>query len=198
MSQPEKSAFLFSNQGVIDAGNIVLNTVGGTAGNLYSLNASGDLTVTGPLSVNAGYNVTSNIQAGGQLNITAESGDIRFVNPKSNSGSVLIAGKEGVNIQAKNGHLVMKNDADKNKINVSSVNGSVSLSGSVQDGTDGLSLTNIAITSEDKTTLAGTTFWGKAAALSGLDVTAKGDVDITGNAQNLSNEYLGSARTTRG
>lgn len=198
-----KTSVSFTNSGSINAGNIILNAGRGITGKYYTLNAIKDLTVKGPLSVNAGYNITSGIKAGGLLSIIADLGDISFSAPvtsgESAGGKILIEGKDGINIQANNGHLVMNVvDKSQNTINVSSDNGYVALGGKIQDNTVGLSLTNVAITSKDKTTLVGTTFWGSAADLSGLGVTAGGDVDITGNAQNLSNGYLGAAKSTEG
>ncbi|EHI3123276.1 filamentous hemagglutinin N-terminal domain-containing protein, partial [Salmonella enterica] len=189
----------FTDGGGVNAGNIVLNAARGTTGTNFTLNASQNLTVNGPLTANSAGDKTTGIRAGGLLNITAESGDIKFSTPGTNGGSVLIEGSKGVNILAKNGHLVM-NAADKmmNKINVSSDNGSVYLGGKVQDGTDGLSLTKIKIKSKNETTIEGLTHWGKAAVLSGVDVMADGNVSISGIAKNLTSGKLGSANTSEG
>ncbi|EEJ4270408.1 filamentous hemagglutinin N-terminal domain-containing protein, partial [Salmonella enterica subsp. diarizonae serovar 50:r:z] len=188
----------FSNAGAIHAGNITLNASGGVTGNYYTLDAAGDLTVKGPLSLNAGYKLTSNIKAGGHLNITASSGDIRFsagtVNGEAAGGKILIEGKDGVNIRADNGHLVM-NVVNKtiNTINVSSSDGPVTLSGKVQDGSVGLTLTNVSISSKGQTTIDGTTYFGKATVLSGLNITATGDVNINGTARRLSDGLAGGS-----
>lgn len=188
----------FSNAGAIHAGNITLNASGGVTGDYYTLDAAGDLTVKGPLSLNAGYKLTSNIKAGGHLNITASSGDIRFsagtVNGQGAGGKILIEGKDGVNIRADNGHLLM-NVVNKtiNTINVSSSDGPVTLSGKVQDGSVGLTLTNVSISSKGQTTIDGTTYWGKATVLSGLNITATGDVNINGTARRLSDGLAGGA-----
>ncbi|ECI8026983.1 filamentous hemagglutinin N-terminal domain-containing protein [Salmonella enterica subsp. enterica serovar Ramatgan] len=133
------------------------------------------------------------LNASEKLNINAESGDITFTaapyqkneagKDKTVNGPVIISGQEGVTIQAKSGHLKMSAaDKNQNGLTVSSGKGSVTLAGKVHDGTDGLSLTNIGITSKDKTTIDGETFWGNAALLSGLNITAGGDVNIKGIA----------------
>lgn len=144
---------------------------------------------TGGIEVDGG----TVLNASEKLNINAEFGDITFTarkyqknesgKDKTVNGPVIISGQEGVTIQAKSGHLKM-NAADKNQngLTVSSGKGSVTLAGKVHDGTDGLSLTNIGITSKDKTTIDGETFWGNAALLSGLNITAGGDVNIKGIA----------------
>ncbi|EHZ1642009.1 filamentous hemagglutinin N-terminal domain-containing protein [Salmonella enterica] len=185
----------FQNDDTIDAGNITLNTAGGVTGNNYGLSADKDLTVNGRLSLGVNSGVTSELKAGGLLKITAGTGDISFSAPdKSTGGKILIEGKDGVDISADNGHLVM-NAADtvKNTINISSSDGPVNLSGMVQDGTDALTLTNVSISSKGQTTLNGTTYYGKAMTLSGLNITAGGDVNLNGIAKELSSNKPGRA-----
>ncbi|HAG4669251.1 TPA: hypothetical protein G8355_005343, partial [Salmonella enterica] len=188
----------FQNDDTIDAGNITLNTAGGVTGNNYGLSADKDLTVNGRLSLGVNSGVTSELKAGGLLKITAGTGDISFSAPdKSTGGKILIEGKDGVGISADNGHLVM-NAADtvKNTINISSSDGPVNLSGMVQDGTDALTLTNVSISSKGQTTLNGTTYWGNATVLSGLNISADGDVNISGIAKELATGKLGGAWAT--
>ncbi|HBJ5626494.1 TPA: filamentous hemagglutinin N-terminal domain-containing protein [Salmonella enterica subsp. enterica serovar Hvittingfoss] len=147
------------------------------------------LDATGGINVDGG----TVLNASEKLNINAESGDITFTarkyqknesgKDKTVDGPVMISGQESVTIQAKSGHLKMSAaDKNQNGLTVSSGKGSVTLAGKVHDGTDGLSLTNIGITSKDKTTIDGETFWGNAALLSGLNITAGGDVNIKGIA----------------
>ncbi|EKK9838985.1 filamentous hemagglutinin N-terminal domain-containing protein, partial [Salmonella enterica] len=193
-----RTSVSFSNDGSIDAGNITLNTSGGVTGNFYALNASGNLTVNGPLSVNAGYNITSELAAGNLLNITADTGDIRFTATTTEGdgarGKILVSGTNGVNIRANNGHLFMNAvDKSKNTINISSSNGPVNISGVIQDGSNALVLTNVNISSKGQTTLNGTTYWGQGVVLSGLNITAEGDVDINGIARQLSSGTPGRA-----
>ncbi|ECA5827032.1 filamentous hemagglutinin N-terminal domain-containing protein [Salmonella enterica subsp. enterica serovar Hvittingfoss] len=147
------------------------------------------LDATGGIEVDGG----TVLNASEKLNINAESGDITFTarkyqknesgKDKTVDGPVMISGQESVTIQAKSGHLNMSAaDKKQNGLTVSSNNGFVTLAGKVHDGTDGLLLTNIGITSKDKTTIDGETFWGNAALLSGLNITAGGDVNIKGIA----------------
>lgn len=188
----------FGSESSVDAGNITLNTAGGVTGGNYGLNADKNLTVNGPLSLRTSDGVTSEFKAGGLLKITAGTGDISFSAPdKSTGGKIFIEGKDGVGISADNGHLVM-NAADtvKNTINISSSDGPVSLSGMVQDGTDALTLTNVSISSKGQTTLNGTTYWGNATVLSGLNISADGDVNISGIAKELATGTLGGAWAT--
>ncbi|EHO1659341.1 hypothetical protein NAK51_004541, partial [Salmonella enterica] len=79
-----------------------------------------------------------------------------------------------------------------------SSNGSVSLSGKVQNGTVGLTLNKVNITSKDKVTLNGTTYWGQATELTALNITAGGDVDISGTAKDDATGYVGKSNTTKG
>ncbi|EDW1486789.1 filamentous hemagglutinin N-terminal domain-containing protein [Salmonella enterica subsp. enterica] len=183
---------------LISAGNINLDTAGGTSGSNYLLNATGNLTVNGPLSARYGDRLKSELKAGNVVNITTASGNIEFNATDKNGGSILINGQNGVNIRTDNGSLVMKVTGNNNKISVTSDNGSVSLSGKVQNGGNGLALTGVNLSSKDNVTLNGTTFWGKGASLAGLNVSAGSDVNISGTAQRLSDESLGAADATEG
>ncbi|HGG6756937.1 TPA: filamentous hemagglutinin N-terminal domain-containing protein [Salmonella enterica subsp. enterica serovar Java] len=198
------TSLLFTNAGLIDAGNISLNTAGGTNGNFYTLNATNNLTVNGPLSASSGYGVNSELKAGNVVNITTASGNMQFsaTDTENGGGGILINGQNGVNIRTDEGSLVMQVAGNNNKISVTSGNGSVNLSGKVQSelnsGHTGLTLTGVKISSKDSVTLNGTTFWGKGAILSGLNVSAGGDVNISGTAQRLSDGLTGSADNTEG
>ncbi|HGB5896681.1 TPA: beta strand repeat-containing protein, partial [Salmonella enterica subsp. enterica serovar Kottbus] len=198
------TSLLFTNAGLIDAGNISLNTAGGTNGNFYTLNATNNLTVNGPLSASSGYGVNSELKAGNVVNITTASGNMQFsaTDTENGGGSILINGQNGVNIRTDEGSLVMQVAGNNNKISVTSDNGSVNLSGKVQSepnsGNTGLTLTGVKISSKDSVTLNGTTYWGKGAILSGLNVSAGGDVNISGTAQRLSDGLTGSADNTEG
>lgn len=173
----------FLNSGTIHAGNITLNTSEGVSGAAYSLMADKDLTVKGPLNLRVGSGLASNITAGGHLSITAGSGDINFSATQQTGGKTFIKGVEGVDIRTNNGHLMMEViDKKKNLIDISSSNGSVNLSGKTTEDKEALTLTNVNISSKGQTTLNGTTDWGNAAVLSGLSISADGNVDIKGSA----------------
>ncbi|HFE6714951.1 TPA: filamentous hemagglutinin N-terminal domain-containing protein [Salmonella enterica subsp. enterica serovar Newport] len=180
----------FMNAGSINAGNITLNTGGGITGKFYSLNATENLTVTGPLSVDAGYNLTSNIKAGHLLNITADSGDISFtatkVSGEETNGKIIIEGNDGVNIRANNGHLVMNAvDKSKNTITVSSSNGDVNLT---VTGSAPVNMNNVTISGQNVTALLNNTAGGVAWAQTNSSINAAaGNITIenqTGNSQN--------------
>ncbi|HFJ2164647.1 TPA: filamentous hemagglutinin N-terminal domain-containing protein, partial [Salmonella enterica] len=189
----------FLNAGLISAGNINLDTAGGTSGYAYTLNATNDLTVNGNLSVNTGASITAELKSGRFVNITTAAGGMQFnATDTEQGGSILINGQDGVNIRTDNGSLVMRVTGSNNKISVTSDKGSVNLSGKVQDGGDGLNLTGVDIRSKDSVTLDGTTFWGRATVLAGLNVSAGGDVNISGTAQRLSDGKSGSADATEG
>ncbi|MFY4256061.1 filamentous hemagglutinin N-terminal domain-containing protein [Achromobacter xylosoxidans] len=194
-----KTSVHFENNGTITAGNITLDTLGGTEGSFYGLIAAGDLKVNGPLSLKAGFNLTSNLSAGRSLEIIAPSGDIRFFfmppgTGKDDYGTIAIEGKDGVNFQANSGHLAVNvMDRAKQAIKISSSSGAVNLGGKVQDGTNGLKLGSVDITSAGSTKLDGLTHFGKAALLSDVTLKAGGNIDITGIAKNLSTDMVGGA-----
>lgn len=160
--------------------------------------------MNGPLSASSGYGVNSELKAGNVVNITTASGNMQFsaTDTENGGGGILINGQNGVNIRTDEGSLVMQVAGNNNKISVTSGNGSVNLSGKVQSelnsGHTGLTLTGVKISSKDSVTLNGTTFWGKGAILSGLNVSAGGDVNISGTAQRLSDGLSGSADNTEG
>ncbi|WP_238926638.1 filamentous hemagglutinin N-terminal domain-containing protein, partial [Achromobacter xylosoxidans] len=188
----------FNNYDTISAGNITLQTLGGVVCQWCNLEAKGDLTMTGPLLFKGGYGYKSSITAGHLLDITADSGDIEFtsliVAGDAKFGHLAVDGKDGVTIRANNGHLKMGAAAgDNNSIKVNSANGAITIGGKIQDGTDGLTINNVDMTSAGKTMLEGLTYFGQAALLSGLRLKAGGDVDISGIAKRQKDNILGGA-----
>ncbi|EDQ2393741.1 filamentous hemagglutinin N-terminal domain-containing protein, partial [Salmonella enterica subsp. enterica] len=202
-SDSGNTSMFFKNNDSISAGNINLNTLGGTTFQFSALNADKDLTIKGPLSVTAQYNLNTNLKAGGMVDIAADNSDISFdastTTGGNEGGHILIDGKEGVSIQTKGGHLKMNVvGKTQNDMTIRSDNGSVTLAGKVQDGTDGLLLTNINITSKGNTDIEGLTHYGKAAVLSGVDINAGGNVTIKGTAYRYDLSRPGSAMNTEG
>ncbi|WYX14509.1 filamentous hemagglutinin N-terminal domain-containing protein [Achromobacter xylosoxidans] len=194
-----KASLKFTNNGTITAGNITLDTLGGTSGNYYGLTASGDLTVKGPLALTAGFGIVSNVKAGGMLSITADAGDIRFsadsgAGSPSAGGTIAISGKNGVVIQANNGQLVMSlvegGKKKPNVIRVESTDGDVALAGKRKGAlgsSDGLQLTKASVSSDsgvmtltgDGVKLSGNTL--SAARLEVTGLVAKGEEPLAGN-----------------
>ncbi|ECA3795432.1 hypothetical protein EKG95_27295, partial [Salmonella enterica subsp. enterica serovar Aqua] len=183
----------------IEAKNIKITATGngGTDTNGLGLNATGSIDITAS-SVKSlsdwGHNVTWN--AGDHLMVNSAGGINIQSNNNDHPATTTLSGVNGVEINSHNGTLSMAgntNNKDENSITISSSKGSVSLSGNVQDGSNALSLTSVDITSKDKTTLNGTTYYGKAAELAGLNITAGGDVGISGTAKRLSDETPGRA-----
>ncbi len=188
----------FLNNGKIQANDITMNVSGGLGGYAYKVLADNNLTINGSVQGNTGYGVPLQFIAGNKLKLNAASGNISITSTDETSnpvgGIITISGKKGVDINAQEGAVsLITNTGDKFGLDVRSDGGDVSLFGKVQDGTDGLTLTNVNITSKGKTTLNGTTFWGKAAKLTGLNITAGGDVDISGTAKRLHDGELGGS-----
>ncbi|MGG2419624.1 filamentous hemagglutinin, partial [Ralstonia pseudosolanacearum] len=193
-----QTAIAFSNHSVISAGNINLDALGGTSGDFYSLIASGNLTIKGPLVHNTGYGTSSVLSAGNLLDITATSGDIRFAAAttvgEGAGGKLTIEGRKGVNIQANSGYLAMNvSDRKQNSISVGSSEGTVNLGGKVQDATNGLRLNSVDISSAGDTKLDGLTQSGKAARLVDVTLKAGGNIDISGIAKDLAADTMGGA-----
>ncbi|HAF2118528.1 TPA: filamentous hemagglutinin N-terminal domain-containing protein [Salmonella enterica] len=189
----------FANAGKIEAGNITLDAAGGTNINFSELKASNNLTINGSFSMAADYGILTSAEAGNLLVINAPDGGIRVTSTGNNDGSgkVTLSGDKGVDIRTQNGLLSMTalND-NKHGITVSSANGSVALAGKVQDGNAGLVIQNVSISSKDKVSLNGTTYWGQAASLDGLKLNATGDVDISGIAKKLDTGVVGAGSST--
>ncbi|EII3960902.1 hypothetical protein LG432_004658, partial [Salmonella enterica] len=112
-------------------------------------------------------------------------------------GRVLISGDKGVTLNAAAGTVTLNAaKAATNGVNITSGNGAVSITNLVQDGSNGMTLTNANISSKDGIVLNGTTFWGQAVVMSGVNLTTGGDVDITGLAKNLTTGGLGVASSS--
>ncbi|EDS1172905.1 filamentous hemagglutinin N-terminal domain-containing protein [Salmonella enterica subsp. enterica] len=199
-----KAAFVVprGRNSVIGANNISIQAMGneGMNTNALRLNASGNIDINASKVTSLsdyGNNITwgagdhLTVNSGGAVNITA--------NKTGNAGATTtLSGVNGVVINGQNGTVTM-DGGDGSNITLVSSEGAVTVSGKVRDGSDGLVLKKIKVnTPKGKTTLDGTTHWGRAAVLTGLTVNTGGDVNISGIARNLDNGKLGTANTTEG
>ncbi|ENH6887496.1 filamentous hemagglutinin N-terminal domain-containing protein, partial [Salmonella enterica] len=199
----------------ISAGNISITAMGTQGMNTYSLNlnASGNIDVVASnVTSGSGWGHDAKWSAGKKLTVTSTlEGGVSFFTDATDggrSGNTTLQAADDVVITGQKGSVNITNsDANKN-INISSSNGSVSLSGKVQGGTDnhkkehggdaGLTLNKVNITSKDKVTLNGTTYWGQATELTALNITAGGDVDISGTAKDDATGNVGNSNKTKG
>ncbi|EOV0253139.1 filamentous hemagglutinin N-terminal domain-containing protein [Salmonella enterica] len=189
----------------ITAGNISITAMGTEGMNTLglNLNASGNIDISAGNITSAstwGQNVTW--MAGGHLTATSEGGASFWANDKAHGGGkTTLSAVNDVVIKGENGTVNMNGDGldKKSGVTVTSSAGSVTVSGKVQDGSVGLILNKVAVsTPKGKTTLDGTTWWGQASVLSGLTVNAGGDVNISGIARQLSSGQAGTANITEG
>ncbi|EIW3592687.1 filamentous hemagglutinin N-terminal domain-containing protein [Salmonella enterica] len=189
----------------ITAGNISITAMGTEGMNTLglNLNASGNIDISAGNITSAstwGQNVTW--MAGGHLTATSEGGASFWANDKAHGGGkTTLSAVNDVVIKGENGTVNMNGDGldKKSGVTVTSSAGSVTVSGKVQDGSVGLILNKVAVsTPKGKTTLDGTTWWGRASVLSGLTVNAGGDVNISGIARQLSSGQAGTANITEG
>ncbi|HIB1519979.1 TPA: filamentous hemagglutinin N-terminal domain-containing protein [Salmonella enterica subsp. enterica serovar Muenchen] len=189
----------------ITAGNISITAMGTEGMNTLGLNlsASGNIDISAGNITSAstwGQNVTW--MAGGHLTATSEGGASFWANDKAHGGGkTTLSAVNDVVIKGENGTVNMNGDGldKKSGVTVTSSAGSVTVSGKVQDGSVGLILNKVAVsTPKGKTTLDGTTWWGRASVLSGLTVNAGGDVNISGIARQLSSGQAGTANITEG
>ncbi|EEJ3970395.1 filamentous hemagglutinin N-terminal domain-containing protein [Salmonella enterica] len=188
----------FTNNGKIQGGNVTLNLSRGLAGYAYNVQADNDLTINAPVTGNTGWGVVMGFTAGGKLAMNSPGGiSLQATDSSNGGGRVLIRGDKGVTLNAACGSVSLgAASAATNGVNITSDNGAISVSGVVQDGSVGLSLTNANISSKDGTTLNGTTYWGQGVALSGVNLTAGGDINVSGRAVNLASGQAGAANSS--
>ncbi|EHA0353222.1 filamentous hemagglutinin N-terminal domain-containing protein [Salmonella enterica] len=188
----------FVNNGKIKGGNVTLNLSRGLGGYAYNVNADNDLTINGSVTGSTGWGVVLGFTAGGKLAMNSPGSiSLQANDPGNGGGRVLISGDKGVTLNAAAGTVTLNAaKAATNGVNITSGNGAVSITNMVQDGSNGMTLTNANISSKDGIVLNGTTFWGQAVVMSGVNLTTGGDVDITGLAKNLTTGGLGAASSS--
>ncbi|EMG8896992.1 filamentous hemagglutinin N-terminal domain-containing protein [Salmonella enterica] len=188
----------FMNNGKIKGGNVTLNLSRGLGGYAYNVNADNDLTINGSVTGSTGWGAVLGFTAGGKLAMNSPGSiSLQANDPGNGGGRVLISGDKGVTLNAAAGTVTLNAaKAATNGVNITSDNGAVSITNMVQDGSNGMTLTNANISSKDGIVLNGTTFWGQAVVMSGVNLTTGGDVDITGLAKNLTTGGLGAASSS--
>lgn len=188
----------FMNNGKIKGGNVTLNLSRGLGGYAYNVNADNDLTINGSVTGSTGWGAVLGFTAGGKLAMNSPGSiSLQANDPGNGGGRVLISGDKGVTLNAAAGTVTLNAaKAATNGVNITSGNGAVSITNMVQDGSNGMTLTNANISSKDGIVLNGTTFWGQAVVMSGVNLTTGGDVDITGLAKNLTTGGLGVASSS--
>ncbi|EAM8296435.1 filamentous hemagglutinin N-terminal domain-containing protein [Salmonella enterica] len=188
----------FMNNGKIKGGNVTLNLSRGLGGYAYNVNADNDLTINGSVTGSTGWGAVLGFTAGGKLAMNSPGSiSLQANDPGNGGGRVLISGDKGVTLNAAAGTVTLNAaKAATNGVNITSGNGAVSITNLVQDGSNGMTLTNANISSKDGIVLNGTTFWGQAVVMSGVNLTTGGDVDITGLAKNLTTGGLGVASSS--
>ncbi|EHR6980287.1 hypothetical protein KUJ63_000515 [Salmonella enterica] len=188
----------FMNNGKIKGGNVTLNLSRGLGEYAYNVNADNDLTINGSVTGSTGWGAVLGFTAGGKLAMNSPGSiSLQANDPGNGGGRVLISGDKGVTLNAAAGTVTLNAaKAATNGVNITSGNGAVSITNMVQDGSNGMTLTNANISSKDGIVLNGTTFWGQAVVMSGVNLTTGGDVDITGLAKNLTTGVLGAASSS--
>ncbi|EBP8795008.1 filamentous hemagglutinin N-terminal domain-containing protein [Salmonella enterica] len=188
----------FTNNGKIKGGNVTLNLSRGLGGYAYNVNADNDLTINGSVTGSTGWGAVLGFTAGCKLAMNSPGSiSLQANDPGNGGGRVLISGDKGVTLNAAAGTVTLNAaKAATNGVNITSGNGAVSITNMVQDGSNGMTLTNANISSKDGIVLNGTTFWGQAVVMSGVNLTTGGDVDITGLAKNLTTGGLGAASSS--
>lgn len=152
-----------------------------TAGDILKLNAaSGDITFTS----------TDGSSGGGKILISGKNG----VDINSSTGKLSlntnVGDKFGINISSDAGDISLaasSNGPDRvsvltlNNTTVNAGKGNVSIKGTSLSGGEGLTSSGLTVISAGTTKLSGNSVWGRAANLSGLNLTSTGDISVTGN-----------------
>ncbi|WP_077786826.1 filamentous hemagglutinin N-terminal domain-containing protein, partial [Escherichia coli] len=118
----------FSNNGFIQANDILMDVSGGLGGYAYSVLADNNLTINGPVSGNTGWGAALRFIAGNYLTInTTGVVNLRASETTNNGGSVVLSGTNGIDLNAGGDINLIAANATTNSVTVNSSNGAVSL-----------------------------------------------------------------------
>ncbi|EAA7203511.1 hypothetical protein DQJ78_25560, partial [Salmonella enterica subsp. enterica serovar Newport] len=120
----------YNNNGQIYGGNVTLNVSGGLTGYAYRVMADNDLTINGPVTGSTGWGAPLSFTAGGMLTMNSPASiSLSATDTGNGGGSVVIRGDKGVSLNTTDGNILLNAaSARTNTVNVSSANGTVSMS----------------------------------------------------------------------
>ncbi|EMT5615501.1 filamentous hemagglutinin N-terminal domain-containing protein, partial [Salmonella enterica] len=130
-ANPDSAVLLtYRNNGRIYGGNVTLNVTGGLSGYAYKVQADNDLTINGPVSGNTGWGTPLSFIAGGKLEMNSPTSiSLTATDVANGGGKVVISGDKGVSLITTDGDILLNAaSAATNSVNVSSGNGTVSMS----------------------------------------------------------------------
>ncbi|EHK0248381.1 filamentous hemagglutinin N-terminal domain-containing protein [Salmonella enterica] len=130
-ANPDSAVSLtYRNNGRIYGGNVTLNVTGGLSGYAYKVQADNDLTINGPVSGSTGWGTPLSFIAGGKLEINSPTSiSLAATDTANGGGKVVISGDKGVSLITTDGDILLNAaSAATNSVNVSSGNGTVSMS----------------------------------------------------------------------
>ncbi|EBR2769165.1 filamentous hemagglutinin N-terminal domain-containing protein, partial [Salmonella enterica] len=130
-ANPDSAVSLtYRNNGRIYGGNVTLNVTGGLSGYAYKVQADNDLTINGPVSGNTGWGTPLSFIAGGKLEMNSPTSiSLTATDVANGGGKVVISGDKGVSLITTDGDILLNAaSAATNSVNVSSGNGTVSMS----------------------------------------------------------------------
>ncbi|ELJ4793904.1 filamentous hemagglutinin N-terminal domain-containing protein, partial [Salmonella enterica] len=158
-----------------------------TAGDTVTLHAkTGDISLDSSSVTNG--TAAINISGVNGVDIRADNG---FVSMSSlgapvggKTGTLTLSSSDG-NISVSSARAYYETDGSNsilalNNISINATKGSIKVNGSASGGLQGLTSTGMNITSAGSTELSGSSQWGGAANLSGLNLTSVGDITVTG------------------
>ncbi|HCP5918932.1 TPA: filamentous hemagglutinin N-terminal domain-containing protein, partial [Escherichia coli] len=118
----------FSNNGFIQANDILMDVSGGLGGYAYSVLADNNLTINGPVSGNTGWGGALRFIAGNYLTInTTGAVNLNSSDTIQGGGSVVLSGTNGIDLNAGGDINLIAANATNNSVTVASANGATSL-----------------------------------------------------------------------
>ncbi|EBF0870281.1 filamentous hemagglutinin N-terminal domain-containing protein [Salmonella enterica] len=130
-ANPDNAVSLtYSNNGQIHGGNVTLNLTRGLNGYAYKVQADDDLTINGPVSGSTGWGIPLSFIAGGRLEMNSPTSiSLNAIETSYGGGRVVISGNKSVSLNTSDGDILLNSaSATTNSVNVSSENGTISMS----------------------------------------------------------------------
>ncbi|EDM7410024.1 hypothetical protein CWG93_22790, partial [Salmonella enterica subsp. enterica serovar Sandiego] len=120
----------YVNNGKMQAGNMTLNLTRGLSGYAYNVLADNDLTINGPVNGNTGWGAVLGFTAGGKVTMNSPTSiSLKATDSSNGGGRIVISGDKGVSMNTTYGDIMLEAaSARTNTVNVSSVNGPLSMS----------------------------------------------------------------------
>ncbi|EKY8362043.1 filamentous hemagglutinin N-terminal domain-containing protein [Salmonella enterica] len=169
------------------------------AGGMLTMKSPGSITLTAMDTSNKGGSVV--ISGGKGVDVKTDNGNIELSAAAAKTNSVSVFSDNGaVSVEAGKALTVKQANISGTDVKLAGaapdsgtglsigdtkINATTSLSMTGKDdngGNTGMNIRNLTANSDGKTDITGTSYWGNAVVINGLQLTSMGDVDISGQA----------------